>query len=233
MQATETSTGVRHCVPACRRAAERQQERSAAGGRRHHRPRHHRPGHGRLGRGRAHRRLAEGGDDSTGASVPGRQREAWDRMEATYNPRYYFDLRKERKNAKKGESAYTPAVALIAALGAALDWIAAQGDGGLAEGPRALIENAETIAAMTRAAVRRWGLSSLLRMRLGRCGHGRAATGGRGLRRHREGAEVALRRDHHQRTGRDEGQDLPHRAPGLLRLHGHHRAASARWSRWP
>src|ERR1700710_1266015 len=51
---------------------------------------------------------------------------AWDRMEASYNPRYYFDLRKERKNAKNGESAYTPAVALIAALGAALDWIAAQ-----------------------------------------------------------------------------------------------------------
>ncbi len=43
---------------------------------------------------------------------------AWDRMEATYNPRYYFDLRKERKNAKNGESAYTPAVALIAALAA-------------------------------------------------------------------------------------------------------------------
>jgi len=32
---------------------------------------------------------------------------AWDRMEASYNPRYYFDLRKERKNARAGESAYT------------------------------------------------------------------------------------------------------------------------------
>src|ERR1700755_93090 len=51
---------------------------------------------------------------------------AWDRMESTYNPRYYFDLRKERKNAAKGESAYTPAVALIAALGASLNYIAAQ-----------------------------------------------------------------------------------------------------------
>ena len=54
---------------------------------------------------------------------------AWDRMEATYNPRYYFDLRKERKNALKGESAYTPAVALIAALGAALDYAAAEAMG--------------------------------------------------------------------------------------------------------
>ncbi len=78
---------------------------------------------------------------------------AWERMEATYNPRYYFDLRKERKNAKNGESAYTPAVALIAALGAALDYIAAQADGDLAKGRAKLVHNAETIAAMTRAAV--------------------------------------------------------------------------------
>jgi len=79
-------------------------------------------------------------------------------MEATYNPRYYFDLRKERKNAKNGESAYTPAVALIAALGAAFDWIAAQGDGSLVEGRKRLIENAETVAAMTRAAMIALGL---------------------------------------------------------------------------
>jgi aspartate aminotransferase-like enzyme len=82
---------------------------------------------------------------------------AWDRMEATYNPRYYFDLRKERKNAKNGESAYTPAVALIAALGAALDWIAAQADGDLAAGRKKLVDNAETIAEMTRGAVTAMG----------------------------------------------------------------------------
>src|ERR1700735_889699 len=58
---------------------------------------------------------------------------ACDRMEATYIPRYYFALRKERKNAAKGESAYTPSVALIAALGAALDWIAGQAGGNLGE----------------------------------------------------------------------------------------------------
>ncbi|HVG27308.1 MAG TPA: alanine--glyoxylate aminotransferase family protein [Acidobacteriaceae bacterium] len=88
---------------------------------------------------------------------------AWDRMEATYNPRYYFDLRKERKNAKNGESAYTPAVALIAALGAALDWIAAQAaspenpQGNLVEGRKKLVDNAELIAEMTRAAVQALG----------------------------------------------------------------------------
>ncbi len=90
---------------------------------------------------------------------------AWNRMESTQNPRYYFDLRKERKNARNGESAYTPAVALIAALGASLDWIAAQAatpekpEGDLAEGRRKLVDNAELIAAMTRAAVLRMGLT--------------------------------------------------------------------------
>src|SRR5579859_4236351 len=83
---------------------------------------------------------------------------AWDLMEISLNPRYYFDLRKERKNAQKGESSYTPAVALIAALGAALDYIAAQGGGDLAAGRDALIDNAETCAAMTRAAVQALGL---------------------------------------------------------------------------
>jgi aspartate aminotransferase-like enzyme len=78
---------------------------------------------------------------------------AWDRMESTYNPRYYFDLRKERKNAKSGESAYTPAVALIAALGASLDWVAAQADGDLVKGREKLVANAELIAEMTRAAL--------------------------------------------------------------------------------
>ena len=83
---------------------------------------------------------------------------AWDRMEGTYNPRYYFDLRKERKNAAKGESAYTPSVALIAAMGAALEYIAGQADGNLVEGRKKLVDNAETCAAMTRAAATAMGL---------------------------------------------------------------------------
>jgi aspartate aminotransferase-like enzyme len=83
---------------------------------------------------------------------------AWDRMEASYNPRYYFDLRKERKNAKNGESAYTPPVALIAALGAALDYIAAQADGDLVKGREKLVDNAQVIAKMTREACVAMGL---------------------------------------------------------------------------
>jgi aspartate aminotransferase-like enzyme len=158
MQATETSTGVRHCVPGVAGLLE------AAGS------------EALLvvdaitGLGTTHLDMDGWGVDvlvggsqkavmiPPGLSYLAISQRAWDRMESTYNPRYYFDLRKERKNAKNGESAYTPAVALIAALGAALDWIAAQGDGSLTEGRKRLVENAETIAAMTRAAVTALGL---------------------------------------------------------------------------
>jgi len=78
---------------------------------------------------------------------------AWAAMEKSTNPRYYFDLRKERKNARNGESAYTPAVALIAGLGAALDYIAAQADGDLEKGRIALVNNAQTNAEATRAGL--------------------------------------------------------------------------------
>src|SRR3954464_7237369 len=40
---------------------------------------------------------------------------AWQRMETSKNPRYYFDLRKERNAAANGESSYTPATSLFAA----------------------------------------------------------------------------------------------------------------------
>ena len=78
---------------------------------------------------------------------------AWKAMEASKNPRYYFDLRKERKNAVKGESAYTPAVALVAGLGAALDYIASQAGGDLEKGRITLIDNAQLNAAATRAGL--------------------------------------------------------------------------------
>jgi aspartate aminotransferase-like enzyme len=83
---------------------------------------------------------------------------AWKRMEEPHSPAYYFDLRKERKSAAKGESAYTPAIALIAALGAALDFIAQNAGGDLAQGRDSLIQNAEVMAAMTRAAAQALGL---------------------------------------------------------------------------
>jgi aspartate aminotransferase-like enzyme len=83
---------------------------------------------------------------------------AWQRMETSKTPRYYFDLRKERKNGAKGEASYTPSTALVAALNAALDFLREQGNGDLAAGRDLLIRNAETAAAMTRAAVTALGL---------------------------------------------------------------------------
>jgi aspartate aminotransferase-like enzyme len=77
---------------------------------------------------------------------------AWKRMEAAQSPRYYFDFRKERKAAAKGESAYTPATSLFAAMATALDYVREMGDGDMAAGRHALIANAELAAEMTRAA---------------------------------------------------------------------------------
>ncbi len=83
---------------------------------------------------------------------------AFERMEQTKSPRYYFDLRQERKANAKGESAFTPATALVAGLAAALDYIRAAGEGDLAAGRAALIANAELAAEMTRAAAQALGL---------------------------------------------------------------------------
>ncbi len=159
MQATETSTGVRHCVPGVAKLLKDTQSEALL------------VVDAITGLGTTHLDIDEWGID---VLIGGSQKavmippglaylaigpKAWDRMEATYNPRYYFDLRKERKNARGGESAYTPPVALIAALDAALAWIAAQAAtpenpvGDIVTGRKLLIENAETIAAMTRAAV--------------------------------------------------------------------------------
>jgi aspartate aminotransferase-like enzyme len=83
---------------------------------------------------------------------------AWKRMDTTTSPRYYFDLRKERKSAAKGETAYTPATSLFAALGAALDFVRSLGNGNLAKGREELVNNAELCAEMTRAGAKALGL---------------------------------------------------------------------------
>ena len=158
MQATETSTGIRHCVPG---VAQLLKDADS----------------GALlvvdaitGLGTTHLDVDGWGVDVViggsqkavmippGLSYLSVSEKAWEAMEISLNPRYYFDLRKERKNAHKAESAYTPAVSLIAGLGAAFEFIAAQGGGDLAAGRVALVNNAETCAAMTRAAVEAMGL---------------------------------------------------------------------------
>lgn len=88
---------------------------------------------------------------------------AWRRMETTKSPRFYFDLRKERKAATKGETANTPATSLFAALGAALEFIRGMGNGNLAAGREILVDNAELCAEMTRAGVQAVGLKLFAR----------------------------------------------------------------------
>ena len=88
---------------------------------------------------------------------------AWQRAATAKSPRYYFDLARERKAAAKGESSFTPATALIAGLAAALDYIREAGNGDLAVGRAALVANAELASAMTRAAAAALGLQLFAR----------------------------------------------------------------------
>jgi aspartate aminotransferase-like enzyme len=158
MQATETSTGARHDVKGIAKLV-------------------HATGHDTLlvvdgitGLGTTHLDVDGWGIDviiggsqkalmiSPGLAYCAISERAWQRMETTKSPRYYFDLRKERKSAAKGESAYTPATSLFAALGAALDYIRQLGNGNLAAGREELVNNAELAAEMSRAGVRALGL---------------------------------------------------------------------------
>jgi aspartate aminotransferase-like enzyme len=51
---------------------------------------------------------------------------AWSRSK-NLNPSFYLDLRKERKNQREGQTAYTPAVNLVYGLEVALDMMLAEG----------------------------------------------------------------------------------------------------------
>ena len=144
--------------------------------------------------------------------------QAWAAMETTKNPRYYFDLRKERKNAVKGESAYTPAVALVAALGAALDYIAGQAGGDLEKGRIALVNNAEVNAAATRAGLVALGFTLFAPTAPAAAATAVAVPEGMDSGDVVKALKAQVRAGRGQRAGRDAGQDFPRCAPGLLRL---------------
>jgi aspartate aminotransferase-like enzyme len=76
---------------------------------------------------------------------------AWKFAETANLPHYYFDLKKEKKNADKGESAYTPNTSLVIALNASLQYIKSVG-------MDKLVENAQLLAKATRAAAVELGL---------------------------------------------------------------------------
>ena len=76
---------------------------------------------------------------------------AWTHNATAKLPRLYFDLKKEKKMADKGESAWTPNVSLILALAESLKYIKSLG-------MDKLIENAELLAKATRSAAAALGL---------------------------------------------------------------------------
>jgi len=76
---------------------------------------------------------------------------AWAHMETAKLPRYYFNLKREKKFAASGESAWTASTALMLALNEALQYIKSVGM------PK-LIANAELLARATRDACHVLGL---------------------------------------------------------------------------
>jgi aspartate aminotransferase-like enzyme len=76
---------------------------------------------------------------------------AWALAETSKAPRFYFDLKKEKKNAVNGESAWTPNTSLLLALAEALKYIKSIG-------MDKLIENAQILARATREAMQALGL---------------------------------------------------------------------------
>lgn len=76
---------------------------------------------------------------------------AWEKNKTADLPRLYFDLRREKKMADKGESAWTPNTSLILALSEALKYIKEIG-------MNKLVENAQLLARATRLAAVELGL---------------------------------------------------------------------------
>ena len=76
---------------------------------------------------------------------------AWAASQHSTLPKLYFNLKKELKSARNGESTWTPNTSLIIALNESLDYI-------LELGMDKLIENAQMLALATRNAVTELGL---------------------------------------------------------------------------
>jgi len=76
---------------------------------------------------------------------------AWRFVERSNLPKYYFDFKKELKSAQKNQNSYTPAISLFVGLREALNLIRK-------EGRESVFRRHEKLAEATRAAVRALGL---------------------------------------------------------------------------
>lgn len=83
-------------------------------------------------------------------------RKAWGHVDKAGMPRYYFDLKKEKKNKEKGTTAYTPAVSLLVGLDRVLEMIRE-------EGLEHLFRRHAILALATREGFRAMGLELFAR----------------------------------------------------------------------
>lgn len=87
-----------------------------------------------------------------GLAVVALNQRAWDAVERSDLPKYYFDFRKAYEAGLQGSVPYTPAVTLLTALQCALDRICE-------EGIRNTIDRHSRLATATRSAVKALGLA--------------------------------------------------------------------------
>jgi len=87
-----------------------------------------------------------------GLAFAGLSDKAWRFVEKSALPKYYFDFKKELKNIKKNQSAYTPAISLVLGLAQSLRMIRK-------EGLENIFARHARLARATRAAMKAIGLS--------------------------------------------------------------------------
>jgi aspartate aminotransferase-like enzyme len=78
---------------------------------------------------------------------------AWALADSATSPHYYFNLKREKKSAANGESAFTPSIALLVAFAEALKYVKSIGIDNL-------IANAQLLARATRESVEALGLEA-------------------------------------------------------------------------
>lgn len=86
-----------------------------------------------------------------GLAIIGVADRVWERVDRSDLPKYYFNLKAERKMQQKNQALFTPAVSLIAGLKVALDML-------FAEGLENVFNRHDRLARATRAGVEALGL---------------------------------------------------------------------------
>ena len=139
----------------------------------------------------------------------------WERIESARAPRFYFDLRRERKAQAGGETAFTPAISHVIALKAALDFVESVG------GVDGLVRNAGAAGGLHAGGRGGPGPAPAGPAGPRRRAHRALPAGGPRGRRHRQGAQGGVRSTVAGGQGDAQGEDLPGRPPGLLRRDRH------------